>query len=58
MLNSPYEDNVTIFSNECYGSKDTGFILPYLPCSKNTWKISKNIAGGCLTGFFLVKLAK
>lgn len=58
MINTPYEDNLTIFSNECYGSEDIGFILPYLPCNKNTGEISNNIAGGCLTGFFMVKLQK
>ena len=58
MLNTPYEDNVSITSNECYGSEDIGFVLPYMPCGKYQDLVTGNVAGGCLVGFFMVKLEK
>jgi hypothetical protein len=57
MLNSPAEDNLTIANNECYGSEDFGFILPYLPCKKEVPSMSGNIAAACGTGFYMVKVA-
>jgi len=58
MLNTPFDDNLSIILNECYGSEDIGFTLPYLPCNINNNIIFGNIASGCLTGFFMIKLEK
>jgi hypothetical protein len=58
MLNTPYEDSMSFTENECYGSEDIGFVLPYMPCNQYPDLIKGNVAGGCLVGFFMIKLGK
>ena len=33
-------------------------MLPYMPCRRTEELTTGNVAGGCLVGFFMVKLSK